>query len=60
MFTVLIMGLMDFGLTRLFIVLTPFFALHWSGAKFIAAIIGFAGNFVLRKTLVFPEKKKGV
>ncbi|MDR2478365.1 MAG: bifunctional glycosyltransferase family 2/GtrA family protein [Treponema sp.] len=57
-FTVLIMGLVDFAVTRFLIALVPFFTLHWSGAKFFAAIIGFAGNFVLRKTLVFPGKKK--
>jgi putative flippase GtrA len=58
-FSVLIMGIIDFGLTRLLITLTPFFALHWSGAKFLASIIGFIGNFILRKFLVFREKKKG-
>jgi glycosyltransferase involved in cell wall biosynthesis len=58
-FCVLIMGIIDFGLTRLLITLTPFFALHWSGAKFLASIIGFIGNFLLRKFLVFKEKKNG-
>jgi putative flippase GtrA len=53
------MGGIDFALTRTLITITPFFALHWSGAKFIASIIGFIGNFVLRKILVFPERKKG-
>ena len=57
-FVVLIMGAIDFTLTRLLITITPFFALHWSGAKFIASLIGFIGNFALRKILVFPEKKK--
>ncbi|MCL1910999.1 MAG: hypothetical protein FWG13_02195, partial [Leptospirales bacterium] len=57
-FSVLIMGAIDFGVTRLLITVTPFFAMHWSGAKFLASIIGFIGNFVLRKMLVFPEKKK--
>jgi putative flippase GtrA len=57
-FSVLIMGAIDFGVTRLFITLIPFFALHWSGAKFLASLIGFIGNFILRKILVFPEKKK--
>ena len=55
-FTVLVMGLVDFTVTRFLIALVPFFTLHWSGAKFLAAIIGFAGNFVLRKALVFPGK----
>jgi glycosyltransferase involved in cell wall biosynthesis len=58
LFTVLVMGLVDFAVTRFLIALVPFFTLHWSGAKFFAALIGFAGNFALRKTLVFPEKKK--
>jgi len=57
-FTVFIMGGIDFAVTHFFITLVPFFALHWTGAKFIAAIIGFIGNFALRKTLVFSEKKK--
>jgi glycosyltransferase involved in cell wall biosynthesis len=57
-FSVLIMGAVDFALTRLLISVTPFFALHWSGAKFLASIVGFAGNFALRKTLVFPERKE--
>jgi len=59
LFTVLTMGVIDFALTRLLIAITPFFTLHWSGAKFIASIIGFVGNFTLRKIIVFPEKKKG-
>jgi len=59
-FSVVIMGAIDFGLTRLLITLTPFFALHWSGAKFIASLIGFIGNFLLRKFLVFREKKRNV
>jgi len=58
-FSVLIMGVIDFALTRLLITITPFFTLHWSGAKFTASIIGFIGNFALRKILVFPERKKG-
>jgi putative flippase GtrA len=57
-FSVLIMGAVDFAATRMLLVLIPFFALHWSGAKFIASLIGFIGNFILRKILVFPEKKK--
>jgi len=56
--SVLIMGVIDFGMTRFLIGFVPFFTVHWSGAKFIAAIIGFIGNFVLRKMLVFPEKRK--
>jgi len=58
-FSVLIMGVVDFTLTRLLIAVTPFFMLHWSGAKFIASSVGFFGNFVLRRILVFPERKGG-
>jgi len=57
-FSVLIMGAIDFGVTQFLITVIPFFALHWSGAKFIASIIGFIGNFALRKILVFPEKTR--
>jgi len=57
-FSVLIMGAVDFALTQLLITVVPFFMLHWSGAKFIASIIGFIGNFALRKILVFPERRK--
>ena len=59
LFTVLIMGFVDFSVTWLFITMVPFFSLRWGIAKFFASIIGFIGNFVLRKMLVFPEKKKG-
>ena len=58
-FSALIMGAIDFGVTRLFITQIPFFTLHWSGAKFLSALIGFIGNFILRKILVFPEKRRG-
>jgi putative flippase GtrA len=57
--SVLIMGVIDFGVTRLLITIVPFFTLHWSGAKFLSSIVGFIGNFALRKILVFPERKKG-
>jgi putative flippase GtrA len=57
-FSVLIMGGIDFALTRLLIAAVPFFALHWSGAKFLSSVVGFIGNFALRKILVFPERKK--
>jgi hypothetical protein len=57
------MGLLDYGATHLLIKWVPFFSVHWSGAKFIASAIGFAGNFALRKWLVFPNrgetKRKG-
>jgi len=57
-FSVLIMGVIDFGITRFFITLVPFFSMHYSGAKFLASIIGFVGNFLLRKFLVFGMVKK--
>jgi glycosyltransferase involved in cell wall biosynthesis len=59
LFSVVIMGTIDFSVTRLLISLIPFFTLHWSGAKFFASLIGFIGNFILRKVLVFPERKTG-
>jgi glycosyltransferase involved in cell wall biosynthesis len=58
LFTVLIMGATEFFLTRFLITITPFFAMHWSGAKFTAALIGFIGNFALRKILVFPDRTR--
>jgi glycosyltransferase involved in cell wall biosynthesis len=47
------MGFIDYGVTRGLI------ALSWSllGAKILAALIGFGGNFLLRKWLVFPNSK---
>jgi len=53
--TVTVMGAIDFGITKALIAL--------SGGqlilpKFAAAVTGFAGNFLLRKWLVFPEKKR--
>ena len=56
-FSVSLMGIVDFGVTRSLISLVPFFNLHWSGAKLIASGIGFIGNFALRKWLVFPYKR---
>jgi putative flippase GtrA len=52
------MGGIDFALTRLLISIVPFFTLHWSGAKFLSSIVGFIGNFTMRKILVFPERKR--
>lgn len=52
------MGLIDFYLTHALLAVVPLFAIHWSGAKFVASVVGFAGNFLLRKVLVFPEKRK--
>ena len=57
-FSILIMGAIDYYLTLFLINIIPFFSIHWSGAKFLASIIGFIGNFIFRKMLVFPEKKK--
>jgi glycosyltransferase involved in cell wall biosynthesis len=52
--SVAFMGCIDYGVTRGFIILA------WNPlwAKFWASIIGFVGNFLLRKRLVFPEKKR--
>jgi len=47
------MGVLDYGLTRGFIALS-------CGAlvsKFVASLAGFAGNFVLRRWVVFPESR---
>jgi dolichol-phosphate mannosyltransferase len=50
-----LMGLIDFGVTRALIALSGWLILP----KFTAAVTGFVGNFLLRKWLVFPERKKG-
>jgi len=52
--TITFMGFIDFGLTRSLMSLSGWVVLP----KFIAAVTGFAGNFLLRKWLVFPEKRK--
>ncbi|MDR0305847.1 MAG: bifunctional glycosyltransferase family 2/GtrA family protein [Chitinispirillales bacterium] len=52
--TITFMGSLDFGLTRLLMTLSGGLVLP----KFIAATAGFAGNFLLRKWLVFPEKNR--
>jgi glycosyltransferase involved in cell wall biosynthesis len=52
--TVAFMGSIDFGLTRALMALTGWVILP----KFAAALAGVAGNFLLRKWLVFPERKK--
>jgi len=57
MVSVMFMGFIDFCTTHFLITMTPFFAIHWSGAKFIAAVFGFIGNFILRKYLVFGPKR---
>jgi putative flippase GtrA len=50
--SVAVMGAIDYGVTR------GLLALAWGPlwAKFWASIIGFAGNFMLRKRLVFGEQ----
>jgi len=53
--TTVFMGLIDFGLTRALIALSGWLIL----SKFAASVMGFVGNFLLRKWLVFPERKKG-
>ena len=50
------MGAIDFAATHSLITLSPFFERYPSGAKFISSIIGFFGNFALRKWLIFPSK----
>lgn len=51
--TLLIMGVLDYALTYSFI----FVGCSSGWAKLISIIISFAGNFLLRKYLVFPLKK---
>jgi putative flippase GtrA len=50
---VAVMGFIDYGVTSALI------HLEWSMflAKFWASIVGFAGNFLLRRYLIFPEKR---
>ncbi|GHV01145.1 hypothetical protein AGMMS49521_0700 [Campylobacterota bacterium] len=52
-FTVAIMGIIDYGVTVALITVssTPIVA------KFISSIVGFFGNFILRKWLVFGKEK---
>ncbi|MDR1148102.1 MAG: bifunctional glycosyltransferase family 2/GtrA family protein [Spirochaetaceae bacterium] len=52
--SICIMGLIDFCLTKSLVGL----ALNPVWAKFWASICGFIGNFLLRKLLVFPERKR--
>jgi len=54
-FTVAIMCALDYTLTQWLIALSCGLLL----SKFIASVAGFVGNFVLRKWLVFPERKRG-
>jgi putative flippase GtrA len=52
--SVAVMGTIDYGVTRGLLALAwpPLWAKAW------ASIVGFAGNFLLRKRLVFGAKKK--
>ena len=52
-FTVAVMGMIDYAVTIALLAVsgTPI------AAKFIASIVGFFGNFVLRKWLVFGKEK---
>jgi putative flippase GtrA len=52
--SVCVMGLIDYGITRSLVG----FAWQPVWAKFWASILGFIGNFLLRKRLVFPERKQ--
>jgi glycosyltransferase involved in cell wall biosynthesis len=51
--SVAFMGCVDYGVTRgfLFLARSPLWAKFW------ASILGFIGNFLLRRRLVFPEKR---
>jgi glycosyltransferase involved in cell wall biosynthesis len=51
--TVIIMGLLEYSLTLLFVNLGIIPML----AKAMAVIVGFFGNFLLRRFIVFPEKR---
>jgi putative flippase GtrA len=51
--SVSVMGCLDYGVTRLLISVS----VNSVAAKFIAAIIGILGNFILRRWLVFSDKK---
>jgi glycosyltransferase involved in cell wall biosynthesis len=53
--SVAFMGCIDYGVTRGFL----FLAENPLWAKFWASILGFIGNFLLRRQLVFPEKNRG-
>jgi glycosyltransferase involved in cell wall biosynthesis len=50
--TIAFMGTVDFGLTKALMALSGWDVL----SKFVAAAAGIAGNFLLRKWLVFPER----
>ena len=52
--TIVIMGAVDVGVTRGLIAISC----SVMCAKVISTIVGFFGNYFLRKVLVFPEKKK--
>jgi glycosyltransferase involved in cell wall biosynthesis len=53
-FSICFMGVIDYGVTLgLIAIMGQFIA-----AKFWASILGFIGNFLFRRCLVFPERKK--
>jgi glycosyltransferase involved in cell wall biosynthesis len=54
--SVAFMGGIDYAATRALVA----FARNPVGAKFWASLLGFAGNFLLRKMLVFPGNKKTI
>ena len=51
--TVIVMGLVDYSLTKGLLALgvTPFWAKSW------ATLVGFVGNFIFRRSVVFREKR---
>jgi glycosyltransferase involved in cell wall biosynthesis len=51
--SIVIMGLIDYGVTM------GLMSLAWSPfwSKFWGAVIGFAGNFLIRRNIIFPERK---
>lgn len=52
--TLVIMGALDLGVTRGLVALS----FSVMSSKVISTIVGFFGNYFLRKVLVFPERKK--
>jgi glycosyltransferase involved in cell wall biosynthesis len=51
-FSIAIMGAIDYGVTVSLLAIASAMT-----AKFIASVVGFLGNFLFRKYLVFPNKK---
>jgi dolichol-phosphate mannosyltransferase len=52
--TIVFMGLVDFSLTKMMMTICEGVVLP----KFTAAVMGIVGNFLLRKYLVFPQRRK--